>query len=373
MPDFPYLDQINLTTRHYIRTNPVLVDNIFNQDPLNAMVRGTLREDFTGGSLIQENFLYDTLIGGSYAKGKNFNTAQKQTEQACRFDMKFTQVGVTLFEEDIRVFNKGPLAVIKLVKSRVDQAYMALGAFVSIATYLNGQGAGTLPGLSVNPNGLAEIINDGTNQSWDGNVYATYGGQSRASYGASLVSPAPRNIGGGALEYDTIDAAYTDVFYGAGDYEPNLMVTTPKGLSYLRTKYQTQQRFQESKLEAGIGFKSLKFLGADVVASRYCPGSIINTSGTDANTVANNYIRETTGDLSATYPVGNLSGSESLYILNARKPWLNYYVSDDALFGGGFRDFIPSANNTQLVGQVLLSHQLTGNPKYHTSIFNFKA
>lgn len=365
MPD--NLSFLSVMTRRYIRTSPKLVDNIFNQDALNVMLRQSLKEDFPGGDTINENFLYDTLIGGGYQKGKSFNTAQKQTEQQCRFDMKYMQVGVTLFEEDIEVINRGPQAVISLLKTRVDQAYLALGAFVSIAAYLPGVGDTYI----ANVNGLPEIINNGTNQSWDGSAYATYGGLTRATYSPALNSPAPVNIGGGSIEYDTVDSAYTDVMYGSGEYEPNLILTTPKGFSYLKQKFQTQQRFQDTKLEAGVGFRGLSFNGATVVASRYVPGSIIATSGTDANKVALNYLRETTGDNTATYPTGNLQSGESMFILNARKPWLNYYVSNSPKFGGGFRDFIPSANNTVLVGQVLLAHQMTGNPKMHQQVFGF--
>jgi hypothetical protein len=373
MPD--NLDQINVTTRRYIRSNPALVDNIFNQDPLNYFLRDNLREDFPGGSTINEDFLYGSLIGGGYSKGKTFNTVQRQTEQQLRFDMKFMEVAVTLFQEDIQVLNKGKLAAINLLKSRVDQGYMALGAFVSIGNYLNGQ----LPGyIAGNVNGLAEAINDGVTASWDGNTYPTYGGLTRATYSPSLTST-PINLNGGSIEYDTIDSAYMDAFYGSGDYEPNLMVTTPRGFSLMKSKFQTQQRFQDTKMEAGVGFRGLAFNGATVVASRYCPGSYLVSPtlavpGT-ADPVAVGYLSETTNGIVTAYPQGNMypssKAAESLWILNARKPFLNYYVSDDPTFGGGFRDFVPAANNTQLVGLVLLAHNLTMQPRYHKQVYGF--
>jgi len=367
MPD--NLDAINVTTRRYIRKNPALVDNIFNQDPLNYYLRQNLREDFGGGSTINEDFLYNTLIGGSYAKGKSFNVAQRQTEQQLRFDLKFTQVSVPLFQEDIQVLNKGELAAVKLLKARVDQGYMGLGAFVSIGTYLNG----ILAGYTTNINGLAEALNDGVAKSWDNQTYTTYGTLTRATYSPSLTS-VPVDLAGGSLEYDTIDQGYMDAFYGSGDYEPNILVTTPKGFSYVKTKFQTQQRFQDARLEVGVGFRGLNFNGAVMVASRYCPGSYLTGpagAGT-ADPAAVTYLSETSLGTVTAYPVGNLSTNrETLFILNARKPFLNYYVSTDPVFGGGFRDFIPSANNTILVGQVLLAHNLTVHPRYHKQIYGF--
>src|SRR5690349_17531570 len=125
MPD--NLDQIYVTTRRYIRETPQLVDGIFNQDPLNYFLRENLREDFTGGSSINEDFIYAPMIGGGYAKGKTFNTAQRQTEQQLRFNMITTEVAVPLYMEDFKIFNKGPLAAIKLLKARVNEAFMSLG------------------------------------------------------------------------------------------------------------------------------------------------------------------------------------------------------------------------------------------------------
>jgi hypothetical protein len=368
MPD--NLDQINVTTRRYIRTTPALVDNIYNQDALNYFLRQNLREDFAGGSTINENFIYNSMIGGPYLKGKSFNVAQRQTEQQLRFDIKFTQVSVPLYQEDIQVLNKGDLAAVKLLRARIDEGYMSLGAFTSILTYLNGINANYTPNI----NGLAEALNDGSTTGWDGNTYQTYGGLTRATYSPTLNS-VPVSVSG-AIEYDRIDKSYMTDFYGSGNYEPNLMVTTPLGFSFVKSKFQTQQRFQDTKLEVGVGFRGLSFNGAVMVASRYAPGSYLTgpTGAGTADPVATTVLTEMSTGAVTVYPVGSLGNSgESLFILNARKPFLNYYVSTDPMFGGGFRDFVPSANNTILVGQVLLAHNLTVHPRYSNYLYGFSS
>lgn len=83
------LDQLTVSTRRYIRDNPALVDNVFQNDPLIAYLKLNTRENFGGGYLIQEGFTYDGLIGGSYQKGQEFNIAEKQVEQATQFNLKF--------------------------------------------------------------------------------------------------------------------------------------------------------------------------------------------------------------------------------------------------------------------------------------------
>lgn len=264
------LDQLNVSTRRYIRNNPKLVDDVFQNDPLLAYARQNLREDFNGGSVIAENFIYRSLIGGGYAQGKAFNIDQRQIEQQAQFNMKFSEVNITLSKEDIQVLNKGPQAAFRLVDSRMSGGYLSAGAFCAIALYLNGIRAG----YTANPNGLAEALNDGTNVSWDNNVYATYGGLSRAAAtGGNRLVTTPTNVNGPILN-DTLEETYANASFGSEAFEPNLGVVTNKGYSYIKNKYQTQQRFNDTQ-DPKIGFNGLKFNNATLIKSRYAPGSFI--------------------------------------------------------------------------------------------------
>ena len=267
------LDQLNVATERYIRDTPALVDNIFQADPLLAYLKLNVREDFTGGTLIQEGFMYAGLIGGSYLKGADFDISEKQVEQAMQFNLKFFEVNVTLSLEDIKVLNKGPHAVFRLIDSRMTNAYMTMGAFMSIAQYLNGQSAGYTP----NFNGLAEALNDNSTNSWDGSTYSTYGGITRGSSGSigSTLNSVPTNVAG-TIDYNTLEETY-----GAGsvgNIEANLGVTTVKGYSYVKEKFQTQQRFNDTQ-DPAIGFNGLKFNSATLIKSRYAPGSYLSGSG----------------------------------------------------------------------------------------------
>jgi LAGLIDADG endonuclease len=51
------LDQLNVATERYIRDTPALVDDVFQADPLLAYLKLNVREDFPGGTLIQEGFI----------------------------------------------------------------------------------------------------------------------------------------------------------------------------------------------------------------------------------------------------------------------------------------------------------------------------
>ena len=51
------LDQLNVSTKRFIRNKPKLIDNVFQNDPVAAYAKENLREDFDGGRLIGENFV----------------------------------------------------------------------------------------------------------------------------------------------------------------------------------------------------------------------------------------------------------------------------------------------------------------------------
>ena len=117
------MDQINVSTHRYIRENPALVDNFFQNDPFLAYAKLNLREEWNGGSLIQEDFFYSNLIGGPVGKGQEFDITEKQVEQGCQFVPKIEEVNVTLSKEDLQVFNTGPNAAFRLIDSRMTNAY----------------------------------------------------------------------------------------------------------------------------------------------------------------------------------------------------------------------------------------------------------
>ena len=349
------LDQITVSTKRYIRSTPKLIDNVFQNDPLLAYAKLNVREDFDGGRLIEENFYYNGLIGGPYLKGKEFDISEPQIEQGCQFNVKFFQVNVTLSKEDIQVINKGPNAAFKIIESRVNAAYMTIGAQLAIAQYLNGINAN----YTANLNGLPEALNDGSTASWDGNTYATYGTITRGGAVGTALNSVPVNVAG-TIEYNSLEENYGACSYGT--IEPNLVVTTPLGYSYIKEKFQTQQRFQDTQ-DPKIGFNGLKFNNATVLKSRYCPGTYISGAG---DPIAVTFMKQMTGGAVIVYPT---VASETLWMINATKPFMNMYVSDDPEYGFGFTGFKPAQGNTKVAGQVLFAGAMTYAPRYHKQLY----
>ena len=352
------LDQLNVATHRYIRDNPALVDDVFQADPLLAYLKLNVRDDFSGGTLIQEGFYYDGLIGGPYGKGQEFDITEKQVEQAMQFPMKFFEVNVTLSKEDIQVLNKGEAAVFRLVDSRMTNAYMTLGAQIAIGLYLQGQSGN----YTKNLNGLPEICNDNSTASWDGSTYPTYGGITRGGTVGTALNSVPVNVNG-VISYNTLEETYGTATFG--NVEPNLGVTTVNGYSYIKEKFQTQQRFNDTQ-DPAIGYNGLKFNSATITKSRYVPGAEIGTASSQSNVIAVAMLKFMSGGAVTTYPTIT---TETFWWINARKPYLNLYISDDPEFGFGFTGFKPAQGNTKVAGQCLASINLTAHPRYHKQLY----
>ena len=354
------LDQINVSTHRYIRENPALVDNYFQADPFLAYCKLNIREEWGGGSLIQEGFFFSNLIGGPVGKGQEFDITEKQVEQACQFVPKIEEVNVTMSKEDLQVFNTGPNAAFRLIDDRMTNAYMTMGANCAIGLYLNGQGS-----YVKNLNGLAEIINDGTVASWDNSTYATYGGITRGGQVGATLNSTPTNVNG-TIQYTTLEETYGNASFG--NAEPNLGVTTVKGYSYIKERFQTQQRFNDTQ-DPAIGFNGLKFNSATLIKSRYVPGSDIATAGTTSNLTAVSMLKVMSQGAIVAYPTLAVPSSETLFWINARKPYLNMYISKDPEFGFGFTGFKPAQGNLKVAGQVLAALNVTAAPRFHAQVY----
>lgn len=361
------LNQLSASTRRFVRETPKLVDNIFQQATLMKLLNVACKERFTGGRIIADNFWYGALIGGSFAPGAEFDITQPQVEQQKQFAPKQFYCNVTLLKEEIQVYNTGPAQIFSLVKSRTENAYATIGAFMEIGAFLNGINAN----YTNNFNGLPEMINNGSTASWDGNIYANYGGLSRAAFSPSLNS-VPTSVAS-VIEYNTLEQTYGLASYGP-DLQPNYGVTTQIGYSLMKQRFQTQQRFNDTQ-DPRIGFNGLKFNNATIVWSRYVPGSYLYGSSGTADPVAAQYVKGMSNGVLTAYPVpaGYNSGySETFWWLNAQKPWLTYYLSTDPEFGLGITGFKPAQGNLKVACQVLAACVLSGEPRYHQQLYDIR-
>ena len=345
MPTSGFLQQLDVVTNKKLL--PGAVDNVFLNDPLLAYAKANCLEKWSGNA-IQDNFIYDYLPGGFYAKGGTFDITQPQTSNGLTFLPKFAYVDVTLFLEDVEVTNAGPEAVIKLADMRLQEAALNMSARLSVAQYRHGQNiAGEDRSLAIH--GLEEICSDGTNNGWNAHTFANYGTVPRAQVNEALNSPltGPNSNVAGAISYDLMERFYNGVCIG--NEKPNLIVTTNLGMSYTKMKFQAQQRF-ETASEVAVGFTGVKFNGAMIMQSQYCPGSKAPAKA-------------------ATLDFATPASGETMFFLNTK--YLKFWVSTSPKFGFGFTGWKPAQDNNTIAGQYLYGGAgiTSTSPRYHRSAF----
>lgn len=122
-----------------------------------------------------------------------------------------------------------------------------------------------------------------------------------------------------------------------------------------------------ARRNAGSRVNGLKFNSATLIKSRYTPGSAISGAATtDSSKVANEFVQFTSGNVLTAYPTIT---TETLWWINARKPYICFYISSDPEFGFGFTGFKPAQGNTKVAGQVLFAGALAVNPRYHAQLY----
>ncbi len=107
----------------------------------------------------------------------------------------------------------------------------------------------------------------------------------------------------------------------------------------------------------------MKFNSATLIKSRYAPGTYISGTG---DPVATTMITQSTGGAVTSYPTVT---AETLWWMNAKSPYLSFYVSDDPEFGFGFTGFKPAQDNLEVAGQILVACQLVVHPRYHAQLY----
>jgi hypothetical protein len=332
------LNEINTFATKYIV--PGVVDNAFKNDPLLAYLKSNTLETFGGGVEIQENFLYGKMKGGSYAKGGRFDVTRRQTAMGANFDPKYYYVNVTEFLEDLEVEIRGDQAVFSLLDADIGNAALTMSGILAVALY-NG---GTRAGRTTEINGLAEAVNDGSANSWDGETYTTYGDRTRSGTIGSALNSVPNNLAGAAITYPYLEQKYSVACIG--NEEPNLGITSNLGLVYVKSRFQPQQRLTEK--DPVIGWRGLRFNSALIMKSQYCPG----TEGVNDADLGN-YLT---------------TAGEVLWFLNTN--YWRFWVSKSARYAFGFTGFKPGRDDTVVSGQYTVMCNVTcQSPRLQVQIY----
>lgn len=270
----PLFPELTATTLNELIDNFVW-QNSYIETPLLRYLRASGAFDpFGGGAAMQVPQIYQGAPGGSLFPGEDVTITNMQVVTAGTFIPKFYDKYYLINEFTIEVQNTGPEAKVSLLETYLNQMMEGIDFQIEGDWFRHGQAAGN--GVSDDRlsaiNGVAEALNDGVTPSWDGNVFPTYGGETRnGAIGASLNStpiwlgdqsgnPAPPN-------YQSLLKAYKQSIG-----RPTLGVTSYLGYSSIAAVFQRQQRY-EVRNDQNINWSGIKFEDATIFDDDIVPSS----------------------------------------------------------------------------------------------------
>lgn len=367
---------VNLVTRRAIYPD-LIYDFWFTESPILARLRENL-DYFMGGSYIQQIFRFRPLVGNFYSMGATHTTTKVQTLADFNHDMKFLQVSIPEFREELEVYNTGEEAVFSLLDEDLSNGLSTAGDIFSFALW--GEGVSD----PNKPNGFAEIIGDGVIPSWNGYVSTSYGGQTRngtvgGTLNANIFWGGQANGLPGPINFPLLNKAYTAATKGAE--EPDLIVGNKAIISYVLDHMEPQFRFgmMQSAVDPYWGASGWKFRNAYVMTDEHAPSLEFGLSNAQnyglGNYLTSAFNNPLTGTPRNGFPnntsAPTLTPAEVLFILNTK--YMALKMSNSPTYQFGFTGFMGSPDTERVVGRILAALNIIGLPRYQSLIYGINS
>jgi hypothetical protein len=359
-PD-PSFDQLSATTLASMQRDAVQ-DNFFVDGAWQRLMRYyAVNDPFTGGLFMQEPFMYDRVNGGAYQPGSDVQVVQKQIMAAMGFPPRAYSEDIPFNLWQTQVINKGPAAQVSIYDAYLENAVQSMSTDLNIDFYFHGQPAASNIGQnrSININGADEALNNGIDQGWLGNIYATYGGQTRN--GAVGVTLNAQPYWGGDQSGNPGQCNYTLLLqaYLGCVQPPDTILTNKAAFGYMLSRLQPQQSFVEqtgsakSENDARVGLTGIKILEAYWHVDKLAPstkfGALLpsNLSLTTSITPSSFTIAGTPSTASGYPSSGTMKPGEPAFLLRLQD-W-KMRPSDDPEYNHNFTPEIRTQTNRDLV------------------------
>lgn len=271
----PLFSEIPASTLNEIKDG-IVFDNFFVDTPLQRYFRaeGAL-DPFYGGAAMQVPFQFARLAGGAIAPGQDVVVTRKQILDAALFIPKLYTAFVALEEFQLKVLNAGPEAKVDLYELYIETLTKGLNTDVEIDWYLHGQANATTVASNrvLNMNGMAEALNDGVTNSWNGDVFTVYGGQARNGVVGNALNSIPQWLGDSAGKPGTISYETMLQTYLLAIERPTMGLTSRQGYSFIASMLQRQQRYQVD-VDTNIEMRGIRFEEAIIFNDLLTPSAV---------------------------------------------------------------------------------------------------
>ena len=360
---------VNIVARHEIW--PDLIDDFwFTESAFLSRMKEKIYS-FSGGTFTKSIFRFRPFTASHYTLGATFAINKPQTLGESVFDMKFIQVPICEYKEELQVYAKGEEAVFSLLDEDMENGLSSISDAVSFAAWGAGQADPSLP------NGFAEMMGHPTLPSWDGVVYTSYGGSTRTDYPRGQINGNVYWVGNpngtkGPIDFVNLDRAYKLAKHGPD--EPDLIIVNKAGHSFMYNKLEPAYRYTQDVRDPYWGGSGFKFHNAYVMEDEHAP-SFENGLTDEENFGNGNYktaafANPVTTALNNFPIVGNaatLDPGEVIFIVNTNR--LVMRLSDDPEFAFGFTGFQKAFDSNKVVGFIQAGYNFEGiGSRFHTQV-----
>jgi hypothetical protein len=271
----PLFDQLSATTLADMRRDAVQ-DNFFVEGAWQRLTRYYHADDpFFGGTWMQEPFMYNRVNGGAYPPGSDVEVEQVQILAAMAFTPRAYKEDVPINMWVTEVMNAGPAAAVSTYDAYMTNAVQAMSTDFNIDAYQHGQASSSTisSNRSIFMNGIDEALNDGVNPGYLGNVYATYGGQTRNGAVGNVLNSTPiwagdSNGSTGPVSYSLLYGAYLNCVQ-----DPDAGLCNKAAFQYIANKNEPKQRFAEEEKDVRIGMVGFRILNAIIHVDKLAPST----------------------------------------------------------------------------------------------------
>jgi len=269
----PTFDQLSATTLAELKDD-VLYDEFFVDTPWLRKLRASgALDEFMGGLFMQTPFQYNRVNGGAIAPGSDITVVQVQILAATAFTPKeyVEQVPLNLFRTNV-IQGGGPAVKVKEVDAYMTNAVQALNTDIAIDFYRHGQNiSGSNRAIYIN--GISEALNDGVNPSWDGNVFTTYGGQTRNGAVGNVLNSIPLWVGDqagntGQITYKAVVEGYLNAVQS-----PDIGLCNKALYAYLLERQEPKQRANMTEQDVTIGMSGIKLMDMYIFVDKLAPST----------------------------------------------------------------------------------------------------
>src|SRR6266446_245571 len=291
----PLYNEIEATNLESIRKN-VVFDNLFVDTPFQAKLRskGGLYP-FLGGNGMFEGFIYGRSQGAAVAPGSTVTVTRQQLNTGMKFQPKAYVTWNPLDDWELDdgsgtggVVNSGPSMIANQYQILMENMTMTMNTMIEMDSFRHGQPSGT--GISdnriLNTNGLDEALNNGIDPSPFGNIYATYGSDTRNGVIGPALNSTPLWLGGtsagasttslatngtGQIDVNALTRLWAQCIVTGG--HPDLGITNVFGFTAIVNALDAQRRNTDMK-KFDIAYEAVTFNGIEIYPDPLAPSAL---------------------------------------------------------------------------------------------------